>query len=44
MKREYERVGIMERLIRLEEEPKAQRELIDFGALAMLITVFKFVG
>ena len=87
--REYERIGIMERLIRLEEELKAQRELMEvrfeamdkrfedlihqmdqrfgavdkrfeevnrrftmltwlisslFGALALLITVFKFVG
>ena len=87
--REYERIGVMERLIRLEEELKAQRELMGarfeavdrrfeaidqrfedlihhmdqrfegmnrrfilltwlisslFGALALLITVFKFVG
>ena len=80
--REYEHIGIMERLIRLEEELKAQREMMEvrfeaadrrfedlihymdqrfegmnrrftlltwlisslFGALALLITVFKLVG
>ncbi|HDI00477.1 MAG: hypothetical protein DRP94_07385 [Candidatus Latescibacterota bacterium] len=69
--KEYEKIGLLERLIRLEEEIRAQRELMEakfeavdrrfeamarrftmltwlisslFAALALLITVFKFVG